>query len=96
MNKVVGRDIVHKELAEYHRLKRRWGLGHIKIKLSECNLRPCKAQLKRISHNTMKNIHTNVIGYYLDENDDTRQAFLGYTLKDTHARLEDVKRFLSF
>ena len=96
MNKVAGRDMLHKELAEYHRLKKRWGLGHIKIKLSACNLRPCKAQLKRILHNKMRNIHTNFIGYYLDEDNDTRQAFLGYTLKDAHARLEDVKRFLSF
>ena len=88
--------MLHKELAEYHRLKKRWGLGHIKIKLSVYNLRPCKAQLKRILHNTMRNIHTNVIGHYLDEDNDTRQAFLGYTLKDAHARLEDVKRFLSF
>ena len=85
--------MLHKELAEYHRLKKRWDLGHIKIKLTECNLRPCKAQLTRIVHNTMKNLHTNFIGYYLDENNDTRQ---GYTLKDAHARLEEVKRFLSF
>ena len=85
--------MLHKELAEYHRLKKRWGLGHIKIKLSVCNLRPCKAQLKRILHNTMRNIHTNVIGHYLDEDNDTRQAFLGYTLKEAHARLEYVKRF---
>ena len=88
--------MLHEELAEYHRLKKRWSLGHVKIKLTECNLRPCKAQLKRIVYNTMKNILTNFIGYYLDENNDTRQAFLGYTLKDAHARLEEVKRFLSF
>ena len=86
--------MLHKDLVEYHRLKKRWNLGHVKIKLSECNLRPCKAQLKRIVYGTMKNLHTNFIGYYLDENNDIRQAFLGYTLKDAHARLEDVKRFL--
>ena len=94
MNKVAGRDIVHKELAEYHRLKRRWGLGHIKIKLSHFSFGPCKAKLKRVLHENMRNKHTNVLGHYLDSDDNTpRWAFLGYTLKEAHVRLENVKRF---
>ena len=94
MNKSIKRDDVHKELAEYHRLKRRWGLGHIKIKLSRCALEHCKARLERVLHENMRNKHTNILGYYLDSDDNTgRWAFLGYTLKEAHARLEYVKRF---
>ena len=92
MNKVAGRGMLNKELAEYHRLKKRWGLGHIKIKLSECNLHPCKARLKRILHENMKNKHTNVLGHYLDEDNNTMQVFLGHTLRKAHERLEHVKR----
>ena len=94
MNKSIKRDDVHKELAEYHRLKRRWGLGHIKIKLSRCALEHCKARLERVLHENMRNKHTNILGYYLDTADNTpRWALLGYTLKEAHARLEYVKRF---
>ena len=95
MNKVTGRDMLHKELTEYHRLKRRWGLGRIKIKLSKCGEKYCsaKARPKRILHENMRNKHTIVMGYYLDRNNISRWAFLGYTLKDAHARLEYIKRF---
>ena len=96
MNKVTGRDMVHKELAEYHRLKKRWGQGHIKIILSKCGEKYCsaKARPKRILHENMRNKHTIVLGHYLDKDDNTEKwEFLGYTLKDAHARLEYVKRF---
>ena len=89
------RDInkLHKELAEYHRLKRRWGLGHIKIILSRCGKKYCKDRPKRILHENMRNKHTIVLGRYLDRNNIPRWEFLGYSLKDAHARLEYVKLF---
>ena len=93
MNKLTKQDKLHKDLAQYHRLKRRWGLGHIKIKLSKCAEKYCKAQPKRILHENMRNKHTIVMGYYLDRHNISRWAFLGYTLKEAHARLEYVKRF---
>ena len=96
MNKLTKKDKVHKDLAEYHRLKRRWDHGHIKIKLSKCDKKyPCKGQVKRILHENMRNKHTCIMGYYLDRdrNNTPRWEFLGYTLKEAHARLEYVKRF---
>ena len=93
MNKVIGRDMVHKELVEYHRLKKRWGLGHIKLKLSKCGEKYCNARPKRLLYENMRHKHTIVMGYYLDRDNISRWAFLGYTLKDAHARLEYVKRF---
>ena len=84
--------MVHKELLEYHRLKRRWGRGHIKIKLTDCRLKHCEGRLERVLHENMKNKHTDVIGHYLDEDNNTMQAFLGHTLKKAHERLEHVKR----
>ena len=32
------------------------------------------------------------MGYYMDNHDIRRWAFLGYTLKEAHARLEYIKR----
>ena len=93
MNKLTKRDKLHKDLAEYHRLKSRWGLGRIKIKLSKCGEKYCKAKPKRILHENMRDKHTIVMGYYLDRDNISRWAFLGYTLKEAHARLEYVKRF---
>ena len=95
MNKVTGRHRVHEELAEYHRLKRRWGLGRIKIKLSKCGEKYCSAKARptRILHENMRNKHTIVLGHYLDMHNIPRWEFLGYTLKDAHARLEYIKRF---
>ena len=93
MNKLTKREKLHKDLTEYHRLKRRWGLGHVKIKLSKCGEKYCKAKPKRILHESMRDKHTIVMGYYLDRDNISRWAFLGYTLKDAHARLEYVKRF---
>ena len=93
MNKVAARDKVHKELVEYHRLKKRWGLRHIKIKLSPCALEHCKARLERVLHENRRDKHTDIIGYYLDEDNVSRRTFLGYTLEEAHARLEYVKRF---
>ena len=84
MNKLTQRDEVHKELIEYHRLKRRWGLGHIKIILSRCGK-------KRLLHENMRNRHTTVLGHFLDRNNIPRREFLGCNLKDAHARLEYVK-----
>ena len=34
-----------------------------------------------------------IMGYYMDNHDIRRWAFLGYTLKEAHARLEYIKRF---
>ena len=97
MNKLTKREKVHKDLAEYHRLKKRWGLGHIKIKLSKCGEKYCKSRPKRILHENMRDKHACVMGYYLDrERNIPRWEFLGYTLKEAHARLEYVKRFLTF
>ena len=99
MNKVAGRDMVHKELADYHRLKKRSGLGHIKIKLSKCAEKYCSAKAlpARILHENMKKKHTIVLGHYLDKDDNIpRWAFLGYTLKEARARLEYIKRFYVF
>ena len=94
MNKLTKRKKVHKELVEYHRLKKRWGLGHIKIKLSKCCEKYCKAKPKRILHENMRDRHTCVMGYYLDGDQNRgRWEFLGYTLKDAHERLPYVKRF---
>ena len=95
MNKLTKRDKLHKDLAEYHRLKSRWGLGHIKLKLSKCGEKYCKAKPKRILHENMRDKHTCVLGHYLDRdrNNTPRWEFLGYTLKEAHARLEYVKRF---
>ena len=96
MNKLTGLDEVHKELLEYHRLKRRWGLGPVKIKLSRCALEHCEARPERVLHENMRNKHTNIMGYFLDNDDNTpRWAFLGYTLKEAHARLEYILHFYS-
>ena len=84
--------MVHKELLEYHRLKRRWGRGHIKIKLTDCRLKHCEGRLERVLHENMKNKHTNVFGYYLDEDNNIRYLFLGYTHKKANKQLEYVKR----
>ena len=42
-----------------------------------------------------RNKHTTIMGYHLDRDRDNtpRWEFLGYTLKEAHARLEYVKRF---
>ena len=93
MNKLTKQDKLHKDLAQYHRLKRRWGLGHIKIKLSKCAEKYCKAQPKRILHENMRNKHTIVLGRYLDRNNIPRWEFLGSNLNDAHARLEHVLLF---
>ena len=94
MNKLTKRDKLHKELADYHRLKRRWGLGHMKIKLSRCGEKyPCIGQPKIILHKNMLNKHTLVMGYYVERNDNPRWEFLGYTLKQAHARLEYIKHY---
>ena len=94
MNKLTGRDEVHKELLEYHRLKRRWGQGHIKIKLASCALEHCEAKPKRILHENMRNKHMVVLGSYLDSLDNTLSgAYLGHNLKEAHARLDYILRF---
>ena len=94
MNKLTKKDKVHKDLLEYHRLETRWALGHIKIKLSVCRENyPCLGRPKRILHKNMLNKHACIMGYYMDNHDIRRWAFLGYTLKHAHARLEYVKRF---
>ena len=96
MNKLTKKDKVHKDLLEYHRLKRRWGLGHIKIKLSKCGEKyRCRGRPKRIIHKNMLDKHTCIMGYYIDGSDTERRDFLGYTLKEAHARLEYIKTFLS-
>ena len=94
MNKLTKKYRVHKDLLEYHRLKTRWSMGFIKIKLSMCEEKyPCKGRPTRILHKNMMNRHSCVMGYYMDRHDIRRWAFLGYTLKEAHARLEYVKRF---
>ena len=94
MNKLTEIYKVHKDLLEYHRLKTRWTLGHIKIKLSKCSEKcPCRGRPKRILHKNMLNKHTYIMGYYMDRHDIRRWAFLGYTLKEAHARLEYIKNF---
>ena len=93
MNKLTQRDKLHEDLVEYHRLKRRWGLGHIKITLSKCSEKYCRYRPKRILHENMRHKHTLVLGRYLDENNRLRWEFLGSSLKDAHARLEYVLLF---
>ena len=93
MNKLTQRDKLHEDLVEYHGLKRRWGLGHIKIILSRCTKKYCKDRPKRLLHENMRNKHTIVLGRYLDRNNIPRWEFLGSTLKDAHARVEYVKLF---
>ena len=94
MNKLTGRDEVHKELIEYHRLKRRWGQGPVKIILYRCALEHCEARPKRILHENMRNKHTVVLGRYLDSLDNTLSwAYLGHSLKEAHARLDYIQRF---
>ena len=54
MNKQTKKDKVHADLLEYHRLKTRWDLGHIKNKLSKCGEKyPCRGRPKRILHKNM-------------------------------------------
>ena len=94
MNKLTKKDKVHKDLLDYYRLKTRWGLGHIKIKLSKSGEKyPCRGRPKRILHKNMLDKHTCSMGYYMDNHDIRRWAFLGYTLKEAHARLGYVKNF---
>ena len=94
MNKLTKKYRVHRDLLEYHRLKMRWSLGFIKIKLSECGEKyPSLGRPKRILHKNMLNKHTCILGCYVDEDNRSRCDFLGYTLKEAHARLEYVKRF---
>ena len=39
--------------------------------------------------------HTCIMAYYIDGSDTGQWDFLGYTLKEAHARLEYIKNFLS-
>ena len=91
MNKLTKKNKVHKDLLEYYRLETRWGLGHIKIKLSECDEKYCRGRPKRILHKNMRKKHTIVLGYSVNEDNTGVWNFLGYTLKHAHARLDYVK-----
>ena len=88
MNKLTGLDEVHKELLEYHRLKRKWGLGPIKVMLSRCQMKYCEDRPKRILHENMRKKHTIVMGGHLDRNNILRWNFLGTNIKAAHARLD--------
>ena len=69
MNRLTKRDKKHKDLIDYHRLKRGWGLGHVKIKLFKCSEKySCLGRPKRILHKNTENQHTIVMGYYVDGN----------------------------
>ena len=85
MNKQTKKDKVHKNLLEYQRLKTRWALGHIKIKLSDCDEKYCRGRPKRILHKNMLQKHTIVLGYSVNEDNEVVWCFLGYTLKHAHA-----------
>ena len=94
LNRSIGRDQVHQDLFSYHKLKEKWELGHIKIKLSNCAKKfPCIGRPIRILHKNMINKHTLVLGHYVDQDGVERWAFLGYTLKESHHRLWYVKNF---
>ena len=94
MNKLTKKYKVHKDLLEYHRLKTRWSLGFIKIKLTNCDEKYCRGRPKRMLHKNMRKKHSIVLGYSVNEDNTVVRCFLGYTLKHAHERLEYVKRGL--
>ena len=95
MNKLTKKYKVHQDLLEYHRLKTRWNLGFIKIKLSYCDEKYCRGRPKRMLHKNMRNKHSIVLGYSVNEDNTVVWCFLGHTLKHAHERLDYVKRGLS-
>lgn len=75
---------VIKEIQAYGALKEAWKLGHIQLKVRQCNT-VCQGAY-----------HLKIMGCYIDEEHCARQVFLGYDFPNPLRRIEHVKSFLFY
>ena len=70
------------EIVMYGRVKKKWGIGHIKciVKRRRCFARD--------------NFHMRVVGCYVDFENVERETFLAYSLKKALQRVNNVKSCL--
>lgn len=75
---------VAKDIQAYGILKEAWKIGHVQLKVRQCNT-VCQGAY-----------HLKIRGCYIDEEHRARQVFLGYDFQSAMQRIDHVKSFLFY